>query len=249
MKKHLLNPNKPNIINVNIPFLGLLIMYNMKNLYPFITIEGNIGAGKTSLSQMLAHDFSAHLVLEQFDANPFIAKFYEDKSKYSLPLELTLMSERFAQLKEITKHTNTLFDELMISDYLFIKSKLYASINLKDDEWWLYQKMFDLMYAQLPEPSILLYLHVPIDKLQLQIAMRGRAYENQIENEYLQSIEDKYFELFKQLPTWKILIINAANLDFVANKSSYNSIKNILQLNWEKGIHYIDDVNEYPAVD
>lgn len=212
----------------------------MFHLHPFITIEGNIGAGKTSLSKLIAAEYNAHLILERFDENPFIAKFYEDKARYSLPLELTLMAERYAQMKEVNRYVNSLFTEPLISDYLFIKSKLYAAINLKDEEWWLYQKMFDLMHAHLPQPSLLLYLHLPIDKLLKQIALRGRSYEKKMDTDYLLQIENNYFELFKSLNDSKIIVLDATNLDFVNNTLHYQKIKNILSNTWQLGINYIE---------
>lgn len=211
------------------------------NLYKYITIEGNIGAGKTTLCQLLQKDFECELILERFEENPFIAKFYADKDKYSLPFELTLMSERFAQLKNIQRGGD-LFQGT-ISDYLFIKSKLYASINLKEDEWWLYVKIFDLMYNQLPSPDLLIYLHTPIEKLVRNIKKRGREYEQEMDLDYLQAIENKYFELFKENQfQWKILIIDATEIDFLAHPTHYESIRALTYKDWDIGIHYITDL-------
>ena len=185
-------------------------------MYNFITIEGNIGAGKTSLCHKLSLDLNAQLILEQFEENPFISKFYEDKDKNALPLELTLMSERYQQLKNLT-NTQNLFHQYTISDYLFIKSKLYAYINLKEDEWWLYQKIFELLYAKLPEPDILIYLHASVARLEENIQKRGREYEKDMDRNYLKKIETAYFELFRNKPHWTILIIDTSKVDFVNN--------------------------------
>lgn len=136
--------------------------------YHFITIEGNIGAGKTTLAHLLSKHFNARLILEQFADNPFLAKFYEDPGHYAFPLELFFMAERYKQLKEYI-HTKDLFQNITISDYLFSKCLLFAKVNLPEEEFRLYQKLFDIIYQQLYQPDILIYLHVPVSQLQQNI--------------------------------------------------------------------------------
>jgi deoxyguanosine kinase len=141
--------------------------------YHFITVEGNIGAGKTTLSHLLAKHFNARLVLEEFADNPFLPKFYENPDQYAFPLELFFMAERFKQLKDMLQ-SHDLFQTVTVSDYLFTKCLLFAKVNLAEDEYRLYQKLFDIMYQQMMQPDILIYLHAPVAKLQQNIRKRNR---------------------------------------------------------------------------
>jgi deoxyadenosine/deoxycytidine kinase len=158
--------------------------------YKYITIEGNIGAGKTTLAQMLQKELGANLILEQFADNPFLPKFYADKDKYSFPLELSFLAERFKQLKEML-NTRDLFNQFTVSDYLFIKSKLFAKVNLQEDEYKLYETIFDIIYLNLPKPDLIIYLHAPLSKLKSNIKLRGREYEQNIEDEYLMDLQNE----------------------------------------------------------
>ncbi|HEY0355945.1 MAG TPA: deoxynucleoside kinase, partial [Flavisolibacter sp.] len=164
--------------------------------HTFITIEGNIGAGKTTLSHLLAKHYNARLVLEQFADNPFLPKFYENPQQFAFPLELFFMAERFKQLKELIQQKD-LFQNLTISDYLFTKCLLFAKINLTEDEFRLYQRLFDIMYQQLVQPDILIYLHAPVNKLQQNIKKRNRPYEQKIPDDYLFSIQETYTHYIK----------------------------------------------------
>jgi deoxyadenosine/deoxycytidine kinase len=143
--------------------------------YHYITIEGNIGAGKTTLAHILSKHFNARLILEQFADNPFLSKFYENPGRYAFPLELFFMAERYKQLKYLI-HTQDLFQNITVSDYQFTKCLLFAKINLPEEEFRLYQKFFDIIYQQLPQPDILIYLHVPVTQLQRNIKKRNRSY-------------------------------------------------------------------------
>src|SRR5581483_2817689 len=136
--------------------------------YHFITIEGNIGAGKTTLAHLLARHFNARLILEEFADNPFLPKFYENPQQYAFPLELFFMAERYKQLKELI-HTKDLFQSTTITDYLFTKCLLFARVNLPEEEYHLYQKLFDIIHQQLVQPDLLIYLHAPVDRLQQNI--------------------------------------------------------------------------------
>src|SRR6187549_1738802 len=131
--------------------------------YHFITIEGNIGAGKTTLSHLLSEHYNARLILEEFADNPFLPKFYENPKQYAFPLELFFMAERYKQLKDLI-HTQDLFQNITISDYLFTKCLLFAKVNLPDEEFRLFQKLFDIIYQQISKPDILIYLHTPVNK-------------------------------------------------------------------------------------
>src|SRR3954470_8777857 len=152
--------------------------------YHYITIEGNIGAGKTTLAHLLAKRLNARLILEEFADNPFLPKFYENPKQYAFPLELFFMAERFKQQKDML-HTTDLFQNITISDYLFTKCLLFAKVNLPEEEFRLYQKFYDIINPQIPKPDILIYLHVPVSQLQKNIRKRNRSYEQSIPDEYL----------------------------------------------------------------
>lgn len=152
--------------------------------YNFITIEGNIGAGKTTLSRLLSRHYNARLILEEFAENPFLPKFYESPEQYAFPLELFFMAERYKQLKDLLQ-TNDLFQQLTISDYLFTKCLLFAKVNLPEEEFRLYQKLFDIINPQIVQPQLLIYLHTPVEKLQKNIKKRNRSYEQNIPDDYL----------------------------------------------------------------
>src|SRR6201987_6250094 len=159
--------------------------------YHFITIEGNIGAGKTPLAHLLSKHFNARLILEQFADNPFLPKFYENPAQYAFPLELFFMAERYKQLKELI-HTNDLFQSITISDYLFTKCLLFAKVNLPEEEFRLYQKLFEIINPQIIQPDIVIYLHTPVNKLQQNIKKRNRNYEQGISNAYLFNLQETY---------------------------------------------------------
>src|SRR6187549_3007782 len=156
--------------------------------YHFITIEGNIGAGKTTLAHLLSRHYNARLILEEFADNPFLPKFYESPELYAFPLELFFMAERYKQLKELIQQKD-LFQQLTISDYLFTKCLLFAKVNLPDEEFRLYQKLFDIINPQIVQPDILIYLHTPVNKLQQNIKKRNRSFEQNIPDEYLFNLQ------------------------------------------------------------
>src|SRR6476620_5354216 len=184
--------------------------------YNFVTIEGNIGAGKTTLAHLLAKHYNARLILEQFADNPFLPKFYESPKQYAFPLELFFMAERFKQLKEIIQQ-NELFQSVTISDYLFIKSLLFAKVTLPEDEFRLYQRLFEIIHQQVVQPDILIYLHAPVNKLQSNIRKRNRPYEQKIPDEYLFNIQETYTHYIKQHNT-KTLFVDASEADFLNNE-------------------------------
>jgi deoxyadenosine/deoxycytidine kinase len=205
--------------------------------YTFITIEGNIGAGKTTLSHLLSKHYNARLVLEQFADNPFLPKFYENPQQYAFPLELFFMAERFKQLKELIQQKD-LFQNLTISDYLFTKCLLFAKINLIEDEFRLYQRLFDIMYQQLIQPEILIYLHAPVNKLQQNIKKRNRPYEQRIPDDYLFSIQETYTHYIKQ-HNIKTLFVDASNADFLSNEKHLKVILDALEKEYPEGQHYL----------
>jgi len=205
--------------------------------YHFITIEGNIGAGKTTLAHMLSKHYNARLILEEFADNPFLAKFYENPHQYAFPLELFFMAERYKQLKELI-HTKDLFQNITVSDYLFTKCLLFAKINLPEEEFHLYQKLFDIIYQQLTQPDILIYLHVPVSQLQRNIKKRNRSYELSIDDEYLLKLQLTYTQYIKQ-HNIKTLVIEASNANFLGNEKHLRVILDALDKVYENGQHFI----------
>jgi deoxyguanosine kinase len=204
--------------------------------YHYITIEGNIGAGKTTLAHLLAKHFNARLILEAFADNPFLPKFYENPKLYAFPLELFFMAERYKQLKELV-HTKDLFHSITISDYLFNKCLLFAKVNLPEEEFRLYQKLFEIINQQLIQPDIIIYLHASVSKLQANIRKRNRPYEQSIPDEYLFNIQQTYTNYIRQ-HNIKTLFIDAGNADFLGNKSHFRVILDALEKDYEAGQHY-----------
>ena len=205
--------------------------------YNFITIEGNIGAGKTTLAQLLSTHFNARLVLEEFADNPFLPKFYENQQQYAFPLELFFMAERYKQLKDLLT-TKDLFQQVTISDYLFTKCLLFAKVNLSGDEFRLYQKLFDIINPQIIQPEILIYLHAPVNKLQENIKKRNRNYEQGIASDYLFSLQETYTQYIKQHHI-KTIFVDASNADFINDKSHLQIIIDALDKEYEDRPHLI----------
>jgi len=191
--------------------------------YNYVVIEGNIGAGKTTLASRISDQFNARLILERFADNPFLPKFYDDPEKYSFPLELSFLADRFKQLKEELVEQD-LFKSFTVADYYFMKSLVFAASTLTGDEYNLYRQIFYIIYSSLPKPDIYVYLHLRPERLLQNISKRGRNYEKSITAEYLQKIQDNYFSLFKQNPENKYLIIDINEIDFVENRDHYTRI-------------------------
>jgi len=192
----------------------------MQIKYNYVVIEGNIGAGKTTLATRISEQFNARLILERFADNPFLPKFYQDPDKYSFPLELSFLASRYKQLNE-ELGTQDLFKTFTIADYYFMKSIVFAASTLKGDEYNLYRQIFHIIYSSLPKPDIYVYLHLSADRLMENIKKRGRDYEQSITSNYLQKIQDSYFTFFKQNPENKYLVLDINNLNFVDNRSHY----------------------------
>jgi len=204
--------------------------------YHFIVIEGNIGAGKTTLAHLLSRKLNARLILEQFADNPFLAKFYENPKQYAFPLELFFMAERYKQLKEML-HTNDLFQSVTVADYLFSKCLLFAKVNLPDEEFKLYQKLFDIIHQQIIFPDILIYLHAPVSKLQQNIKKRNRGFEQNIPDEYLFNIQETYSSYIKH-HNIKTIFIDATNADFLGNEKHFQVVLDALKSDLDEGQHY-----------
>lgn len=203
--------------------------------YNYIAIEGNIGVGKTSLASMIAGQYNGKLILEQFEDNSFLPKFYKEPDKYAFPLEMSFLAERYLQLKDqLTKQD--LFKTFTISDYLFNKSLIFAKNNLKTDEFTLFSRMFSIINEFLPKPDLLVYLYMDIPGLQRNIKLRGRTYEQTIEDSYLENIQNGYLDHINKMTSVRTLVIDCNNIDFVNNKADYDSIIELIDKDYQPGI-------------
>lgn len=203
--------------------------------YNFIAIEGNIGAGKTTLAKKLAVDFNSRLILEQFAENPFLPKFYDNPEKHAFPLELSFLAERYQQLKnELGKQD--IFKPTIVSDYYFLKSLIFAKANLIEDEYGLYSKLFHIINDSLPKPDLFVYLYHDVERLQQNIKKRGRNYEQNIADEYLLKIQTTYFDFIKQLNDLPILVVDVNNIDFANDNTHYNHMMKIINQPYNTGI-------------
>lgn len=206
--------------------------------YNFIAIEGNIGSGKTSLARKIASGQDTKIILEQFDDNPFLPKFYIDQDKYAFPLELSFLAERYQQLKQEGSNFD-LFKNLIVSDYYFYKSLIFAKANLGEEEFKLYSKLFHIIYDSLPKPDLLIYLYLDINNLQKNIAQRGRSYEQNISDDYLLKIQSTYIDYLKQQQNIRILCIDVNSIDFVHKPNDYQKLINTIQLDYPLGFNMV----------
>ncbi len=205
--------------------------------YNFITIEGNIGAGKTTLANILSEKLNARLVLEEFADNPFLPKFYQQPEQYAFPVEMFFLAERYKQLKELLP-TKDIFKTKTISDYLFTKCLLFAKVNLREEEFRVYQKFFDIIQPQIPHPELLIYLHAPVSKLKVQIKQRNRKIEDGISDEYLFKLQETYTNYIRQ-HNIKTLFIDTTNADFINNNAQLEAVLDALDKDYEIGQHYL----------
>ncbi|MBP7273395.1 MAG: deoxynucleoside kinase [Saprospiraceae bacterium] len=198
--------------------------------YHYIAIEGNIGAGKTTLSKKLSLDFGCRLVLEQFTDNPFLPLFYEHPERYAFAVETFFLTERHKQLQESFPQ-HSLFPETVIADYFFTKTLLFARNNLNENEYKLFQRLYHPLNASCPKPDLLVYLHRPIETLLKNINTRSRQYETNISPNYLLQVQSAYLDFFKTNPPFPILIIDVNDKDFVNDQVMYHKITDLLKIN------------------
>jgi len=204
-----------------------------------MAIEGNIGAGKTTLCHKLRDDFDCHLILEQFTDNPFLPFFYDNPERYAFPVELFFMAERHKQLQGDLSQPQ-LFQKTTISDYYFMKTLLFARSNLNSQEYQLFQRLFNVLNATFPNPDLLVYLHRPISYLIDNIKKRGRNMEQDISKDYLEKIQQAYFDYFHTQEHLPILIINLEDADFVQHPNYYEDILKLLRKKYGRGINKVD---------
>ncbi len=191
--------------------------------FQYLAIEGNIGAGKTSLAQLIAQEFNAKLILERFADNPFLPKFYEDMERYAFPLEMSFLADRYQRLQDDIAQFD-LFKDFVVSDYDVFKSLIFAKVTLQSEEFMLYKKVFDLMYKNLAKPGLYVYLYQNTERLLENIKKRGRDYEQKIPPEYLDKINKGYLQFIKSQPEFNVRVVDVSERDFVANRSDYISI-------------------------
>jgi len=206
--------------------------------YSYITIEGCIGAGKTTLAKRIADDYNGKLILEQFEDNPFLPKFYKDQEKYAFPLEMSFLASRYQQLMDQLS-SQDLFHEFTVSDYFITKSLIFARRTLEKDELSLYSRLFNIIEANLPKPQLLVYLYSDIDRLLSNIKKRGRDYEQDISGEYLRNIQEGYFDFIRQQKNKRILIMDTNNVDFVADEKVYEKMIKLILREWPVGTHRV----------
>lgn len=208
----------------------------MKELiYKYITIEGCIGAGKTSLARRIAADYDARLILEQFEENSFLPKFYADPERFAFPLELSFLAERFQQLKNQGLGQD-LFQSYIISDYHIQKSLVFARKTLQADEFQLFSRLYHIMILQLPLPDIMVYLYTDVDRLLANIKKRGRDYEQDIQADYLSKIQESYFDFIRQQVQMRILVVDTSHLDFVTNPVDYTLLLEVINRTYPVGV-------------
>ena len=201
--------------------------------YKSISVEGNIGVGKTTLAKLLSNDLGYKLILETFENNPFLKDFYENSNKNALPLELFFLAERYELLK---LNSEDMFFSGTVSDFIFDKSKLFAVNTLKDYELNIFNKIYSLMKKSVKNPEILIYLHSDLSSLQNKITKRGRVYENNIQSDYLKKINDTYLDYIGKRSEFPVVLIDVSSLDFKNNSKHFNLIKNIIFQKHENGV-------------
>ncbi|MEY4834328.1 MAG: hypothetical protein RI980_443 [Bacteroidota bacterium] len=198
----------------------------------YIAIEGNIGAGKTTLATKIAEDCNAKMILERFADNPFLPKFYKDQNRYAFPLEMSFLGDRYQQLSDDLAQFD-LFKDFIVADYHIFKSQIFAKVTLQEDEFRLYKTMFDIIYKEMPKPDLYVYLYQNTDRLLANIKKRGRSYEQDISSNYLEKINQGYLDYIKSQTDINALIIDVSDLDFVKKQEDYTyiltEIKNKIQ--------------------
>lgn len=205
----------------------------------YTVIEGIIGAGKTTLATLLSQQHNTQLVLEEFADNAFLPKFYEEPKRYAFPLELSFLSERFAQLKEVFQSPD-LFQPKVIADYFLPKCQVFAKNNLEEDEYKLFLRLYEIMENSVPQPDLLVYLYLSPDQALRNIKKRGRSFEQNITAEYLDNIQQQYLSFIQQHPELTVLMISSDRLDFVERKEDLDFLNQAIQRDYTPGIHRLE---------
>jgi len=214
--------------NIENTYLQLIRPISLSEKYNYIAIEGNIGAGKTTLASKIAEDFNAKIILERFADNPFLPKFYEDNERFAFPLEMSFLADRYQQLSDDLAQFD-LFKNFIVSDYYIFKSLIFAQVTLQKEEYFLYRKMFDIMYKEISKPDIYIYLYQNTPRLIENIKKRGRDYEQNIAPEYLDKIHQGYATFIKTEEHLNTLIIDVSDKDFLNNPEDYKYVIDLIK--------------------
>ncbi len=206
--------------------------------YNYISIEGTMGAGKTSLSSRIANDLNGKLILEEYepDKNPFLAKFYKEPDKYAFQVEMTFLALRYQQLKDKLQSLD-LFHDFIVSDYYVAKSLIFSRETLQPDEYSLFARFFNIIFSDIPKPELMVYLYLDVEHLQHNIHKRGREYEQNINDSYLEHLQQNYFDFIKQQTDMRILILDTNNIDFVAHENDYKKVIEAIDQPYDVGVH------------
>ncbi|MFZ4105785.1 2-amino-4-hydroxy-6-hydroxymethyldihydropteridine diphosphokinase [Flavobacterium sp.] len=196
--------------------------------FNYIAVEGNIGAGKTTLVSKIADDFNAKTVLERFADNPFLPKFYKDQNRFAFPLEMSFLADRYQQISDDLAQFD-LFKDFIVADYHIFKSLIFAKVTLAEDEYRLYKTLFDIIYKEMPKPDLYIYLYQNTERLLQNIKRRGRSYEQEIPASYLEKINNGYLDYIKTQQDLNVLIIDVSERDFVKNQEDYIFVLNEIQ--------------------
>jgi len=206
--------------------------------YKYLVIEGNIGTGKTSFCQKMAYEYNVSLILEQFNDNPFLPLFYKDQERFAFPVELFFMTERYKQMQK-SMQTVDMFHDFYLSDYAFVKTLLFARKNLQEEEFKLFQMLYGVMANNFPKPDLLVYFHRDVEILMDNIKKRGREIEVDIKREYLKKVQNSYFEYFRDITSFPVLIIDLKDLDFVHDENAYDMVLSLIAKEYNPGVHRI----------
>ena len=201
--------------------------------YGYIAIEGLIGAGKTTLTKRLCDLWNARPVLEEFDDNPFLPRFYEDQQRYAFSVELSFLAQRYHQLKRVSERN--LFHPNAIADYSIGKSLVFASVTLPPDEYALFVDLYSIMYAGLPKPDLLVYLHLPMDRVRDRIRMRGRGYEQSITSDYLGRLQEHYLDHLQKMTASRVLVVDIGKADLLRDDDAFDRLIGLLRTDHPQG--------------
>lgn len=190
----------------------------------YIAIEGVIGAGKTTLAGMLSEKLNADLILEQFEENPFLEKFYDDRKRFAFQTQMFFLINRYKQQQQLKQQD--LFSSITVSDYIFDKDKIFAYLNLSAEEVKLYENIFPLLERDIPKPDLVIFLQSSIDRLMSNIKLRGRKFEKNLTRQYLSELSEAYNNFFFKYNNTPLLIVNTTDIDFVNSESDFKELYN-----------------------